>query len=184
MRRPAPGACPSASPAPGSSAAWRRRMGRALAAACAAAARAGFNLVLGTPWLMRCVMALGGVGSRRFPERMFAQVRALAPPIDQPILDRPEVADCLTAGLREAFRPGRAGCGGRAAAAHAALDLPSRAHPRPGASLAWRGRRRGAGRHGPLSRLGDTALSCRVHSRRRPLSRVRPHRPFLDAMIE
>ena len=68
--------------------------------------RAVFNLVLGTPWLMRCVMTLGGVGSRRFPERIFEQVRALTPPIDQPILDRPEVADCLTAGLREAFRQG------------------------------------------------------------------------------
>ncbi|MGH6900701.1 MAG: alpha/beta fold hydrolase, partial [Geminicoccaceae bacterium] len=71
--------------------------------------RAVFNLVLGTPWLMRCVMALGWVGSRRFPERIFEQVRALTPPIDQPILDRPEVAACLTAGLREAFRQGGQG---------------------------------------------------------------------------
>ena len=71
--------------------------------------RLAFNLVLHTPWLLRCVMALGGVGSRRFPERLFEQVRALTPPIDQPILDRPEVADCLTAGLREAFRQGGQG---------------------------------------------------------------------------
>ncbi|MGH6903409.1 MAG: alpha/beta fold hydrolase [Geminicoccaceae bacterium] len=71
--------------------------------------RHAFNLVLETTWLLRSVMALGTVGSRRFPERLFEQVRALTPPIDQPILDRPEVADCLTAGLREAFRQGGQG---------------------------------------------------------------------------
>jgi pimeloyl-ACP methyl ester carboxylesterase len=71
--------------------------------------RHAFNLVLETTWLLRSVMALGTVGSRRFPERLFEQVRALAPPNDQPILDRPEVADCLTAGLREAFRQGGQG---------------------------------------------------------------------------
>jgi pimeloyl-ACP methyl ester carboxylesterase len=66
--------------------------------------RLAFDLLLRVPWLLRSVMALGRVGSLRFPERVFQQVRALAPPIDQPILDRPEVADCLTAGLRETFR--------------------------------------------------------------------------------
>jgi pimeloyl-ACP methyl ester carboxylesterase len=71
--------------------------------------RRAFNLVLETRWLLRSVMALGRVGSRRYPERLFEQVRALAPPVDRPILDRPEVADCLTAGLREAFRQGGQG---------------------------------------------------------------------------
>jgi pimeloyl-ACP methyl ester carboxylesterase len=71
--------------------------------------RRAFNLVLETTWLLRAAMALGRVGSRRFPERLFEQVRSLAPPVDLPILDRPEVADCLTAGLREAFRQGGQG---------------------------------------------------------------------------
>jgi len=63
-----------------------------------------FNRVLETPWLLRSVMAVGRIKARRFPERLFEQVRALTPAVDLPILRRPEVAACLTAGLREAFR--------------------------------------------------------------------------------
>jgi pimeloyl-ACP methyl ester carboxylesterase len=67
------------------------------------------NLVLERPWLMRGVMALGAVPSRRFPDRVFARVRTLAPPVDQPILRRPEVAASLSASLHEAFRSGGQG---------------------------------------------------------------------------
>jgi pimeloyl-ACP methyl ester carboxylesterase len=68
-----------------------------------------FNLVLETPWLMRSVMAAAAPPVRRFPERIFAHVRALAPRVDRPILHRPEVAACLSAALREAFRDGGQG---------------------------------------------------------------------------
>ena len=71
--------------------------------------RLAFNLVLGTPWLMRRVMALGALAARRFPEVLFERVLALAPPVDQPILHRPEVAASLSASLREAFRQGGRG---------------------------------------------------------------------------
>jgi pimeloyl-ACP methyl ester carboxylesterase len=71
--------------------------------------RLAFNLVLGTPWLMRCVMALGRPASRRFPELLFERVRTLAPAVDQPALHRPEVVASLSASLREAFRSGGQG---------------------------------------------------------------------------
>lgn len=67
------------------------------------------NLVLKTPWLIRPLMAAGAVPSRRLPERIFERVRALSPPVDRAILRRPEVAACLIAGLREAFRNGGQG---------------------------------------------------------------------------
>jgi pimeloyl-ACP methyl ester carboxylesterase len=67
------------------------------------------NLVLDTPWLMRAIMDLGAVPCRRLPGRIFQLVRALAPPEDQPILSRPDVAAALSAGLREAFRAGGRG---------------------------------------------------------------------------
>jgi pimeloyl-ACP methyl ester carboxylesterase len=67
------------------------------------------NLVLKTPWLMRPLMTAGAAPSRRFPERIFERVRALSPPVDRAILHRPEVAACLIAGLREAFRNGGQG---------------------------------------------------------------------------
>lgn len=67
------------------------------------------NLALTTPWLMRGVMALGAVPSRRFPDRVFALARPLAAAVDQPILHRSEVALSLSASLREAFRSGGQG---------------------------------------------------------------------------
>jgi pimeloyl-ACP methyl ester carboxylesterase len=67
------------------------------------------NLVLDMPWLLRAVMNLGAVPCRRLSRRIFELVRALAPPEDQPILRRPEVAAALSAGLREAFRTGGQG---------------------------------------------------------------------------
>jgi pimeloyl-ACP methyl ester carboxylesterase len=67
------------------------------------------NLVLDAPWLMRAVMNLGAVPCRRLPRRIFQLVRALAPPEDQPILRRAEVAAALSASLREAFRNGGQG---------------------------------------------------------------------------
>ena len=73
------------------------------------AGRLAFHLVLGTPWLVRCVMALGALGARRFPEGMFERARALASPADQPILRRPEIAAVLSGSLREAFRQGGQG---------------------------------------------------------------------------
>jgi pimeloyl-ACP methyl ester carboxylesterase len=71
--------------------------------------RFAFNLVLATPWLMRCVMALGRPASRRFPELLFERVRTLAPAVDQPVLHRPEVVASLSDSLREAFRSGGQG---------------------------------------------------------------------------
>jgi pimeloyl-ACP methyl ester carboxylesterase len=68
-----------------------------------------FNLVLETPWLMRCTMALGRPLSRRFSERLFERVRTLAPTVDQPVLHRPDVVASLSASLREAFRGGGQG---------------------------------------------------------------------------
>jgi pimeloyl-ACP methyl ester carboxylesterase len=71
--------------------------------------RLAFKLALGMPWLLRCIMALGALASRRVPDAAFERLRALAPPVDQPILRRPEVAASLSAGLREAFRQGGEG---------------------------------------------------------------------------
>jgi pimeloyl-ACP methyl ester carboxylesterase len=67
------------------------------------------NLVLDRPGLMRAVIDLAAVPCRRVPDRIFERARALAPPADQPILCRPEVAAALSAGLREAFRQGGQG---------------------------------------------------------------------------
>jgi pimeloyl-ACP methyl ester carboxylesterase len=67
------------------------------------------DVVLGSPWLMRSLMAAGAVPSRRFAAWIFARARAMAPPVDRAILHRPEVAACLVAGLREAFRQGGQG---------------------------------------------------------------------------
>jgi pimeloyl-ACP methyl ester carboxylesterase len=72
-------------------------------------ARVVSNLILGTPWLMRCVMALGAAPSRWFPGHVFERARKLAPALDQPILRRPEIAAALSASLREAFRQGGQG---------------------------------------------------------------------------
>jgi pimeloyl-ACP methyl ester carboxylesterase len=68
-----------------------------------------FNPLLGTPWLMRAVMRLGGVPCRRFSGRIIERLSALAPPKDQAMLCRPEVATALSASLREAFRGGGGG---------------------------------------------------------------------------
>ena len=67
------------------------------------------SLVLARPGLMRAVMDLAAVPCRRLPDRIFERARALAPPEDQPILRRPEVAAALSASLREAFRQGGQG---------------------------------------------------------------------------
>jgi pimeloyl-ACP methyl ester carboxylesterase len=72
-------------------------------------ARLASDLVLGTPWLMRCVMALGAAPSRWFSGHLFERGRRLAPALDQPILRRPEIAAALSASLREAFRQGGQG---------------------------------------------------------------------------
>jgi pimeloyl-ACP methyl ester carboxylesterase len=58
---------------------------------------------------MRSIMAAAAAPMRRFPERIFEHVRALAPLVDQPILRRPEVAACMIDGLRAAFRDGGRG---------------------------------------------------------------------------
>ncbi len=67
------------------------------------------NLVLDMPWLLRAIMDLGALPCRRLSRRIFELVRALAPPEDEAVLRRPEVAAALSAGLREAFRSGGQG---------------------------------------------------------------------------
>jgi pimeloyl-ACP methyl ester carboxylesterase len=67
------------------------------------------DLALRTPWLLRAVMTAGAAPSRRWTERFYAGVRRLASPADRPILERPDVADCLIAGMKEAFRQGGPG---------------------------------------------------------------------------
>ena len=67
------------------------------------------DLGLRTPWLMRAVMTSAAAPCRRWTERIFARVRALASPGDRAILNRPEVAECLIAGMKEAFRQGGQG---------------------------------------------------------------------------
>ena len=71
--------------------------------------RTALHLVLHTPWLLHAVMTAGARPSRRWAERIFAWVRALASPADRPILQRPDVAECLIAGMKEAFRRGGQG---------------------------------------------------------------------------
>lgn len=71
--------------------------------------RALVNLALGTPWLMRAAMAVGAVPCRRWTERIYVRLRKLASPADRAILDRPEVAECLIAAMKEAFRHGGLG---------------------------------------------------------------------------
>jgi pimeloyl-ACP methyl ester carboxylesterase len=67
------------------------------------------DLGLRTPWLMRAVMTSAAAPCRRWTEGIFERVRALASPADRVILDRPEVAECLIAGMKEAFRQGGPG---------------------------------------------------------------------------
>jgi pimeloyl-ACP methyl ester carboxylesterase len=67
------------------------------------------DLGLQNPWLMRAVMASAAAPCRRWTKRLFERVRTLASPADQTILDRPEVAACLIAGMQEAFRQGGQG---------------------------------------------------------------------------
>ena len=130
MRPPAPGPCRGHHPrrdrrrhsGAGWAGPWRRP----------APPRGGlaFDLVLGTPLAdALCHGARRGRIASSVPRAYGTKVRALAPPIDEPILETPEVADCLAAGCarRSAWGAGRCG---RAAAAHAALDLPSRGRPR------------------------------------------------------
>jgi pimeloyl-ACP methyl ester carboxylesterase len=68
-----------------------------------------FDLMRRAPWLVRGVMALGTMPARRFPDRLFAWMRGLAPPVDQAVLCRPDIATSLSASLREAFRGGSQG---------------------------------------------------------------------------
>src|SRR5690606_31171816 len=67
------------------------------------------DLGLRTPWLMRAVMAVGAGPCRHWTEHIFARVRALASVADRAILDRPEVAECLIAAMKEAFGQGGQG---------------------------------------------------------------------------
>ena len=67
------------------------------------------DLGLRTPWLLRAVMTVGAAPSRRWTERIFARIRTLASPADRLILERSEIADCLIAGMKEAFRQGGQG---------------------------------------------------------------------------
>jgi pimeloyl-ACP methyl ester carboxylesterase len=67
------------------------------------------DLGLRTPWLMRAVMTCAATPCRRWTERIFERIRTLATPADRAILDRPEVAECLIAGMKEAFRQGGRG---------------------------------------------------------------------------
>ena len=67
------------------------------------------DLGLRAPWLMRAVMTSAAAPCRHWTERIFARVRGLASPADRAILDRPDVAACLIAGMKEAFRQGGQG---------------------------------------------------------------------------
>jgi pimeloyl-ACP methyl ester carboxylesterase len=67
------------------------------------------DLGLRTPWLMRAVMTSAAAPCRHWTERIYERVRALASPADRAILDRPEVAECLIAAMKEAFRQGGRG---------------------------------------------------------------------------
>jgi pimeloyl-ACP methyl ester carboxylesterase len=67
------------------------------------------DLGLRTPWLLHAVMTVGAAPSRRWTERIFARIRTLASPADRLILERSEIADCLIAGMKEAFRQGGQG---------------------------------------------------------------------------
>ena len=71
--------------------------------------RVVLGLALRTPWLLRAFMTGGAVPARRWTERLFAGARALASPADRAILERPEIAACLMAGMKEAFRQGGLG---------------------------------------------------------------------------
>lgn len=67
------------------------------------------DLALRMPWLLRAVMTVGAVPSRRWTEGFYARVRGMASPADRPILERSDVAECLIAGMKEAFRQGGRG---------------------------------------------------------------------------
>jgi pimeloyl-ACP methyl ester carboxylesterase len=71
--------------------------------------RAVVDLGLRTPWLTRAVMISAAAPCRRWTERLYARVQGVASPADRVILDRPEVAECLIAGIKEAFRQGGGG---------------------------------------------------------------------------
>jgi pimeloyl-ACP methyl ester carboxylesterase len=71
--------------------------------------RVVLGLALRTPWLLRAAMTVGATPSRRWTEHLFAGARALASPADRAILERPEIAACLMAGMKEAFRQGGLG---------------------------------------------------------------------------
>jgi pimeloyl-ACP methyl ester carboxylesterase len=71
--------------------------------------RVVLDLTLKTPWLLRALMSGGAVPARRWTAHLFAGARALASPADRVILERPEIAACLMAGLKEAFRQGGLG---------------------------------------------------------------------------
>jgi pimeloyl-ACP methyl ester carboxylesterase len=62
-----------------------------------------------TPWLLRAVLTSAAAPCRRWTERLYARVRGLSSPADRPILERPDVAECLIAGMKEAFRQGGQG---------------------------------------------------------------------------
>ena len=71
--------------------------------------RVVLDLTLRTPWLLRAVLSGGAVPARLWTAHLFAGARALASPADRVILERPEIAACLMAGLKEAFRQGGRG---------------------------------------------------------------------------
>jgi pimeloyl-ACP methyl ester carboxylesterase len=71
--------------------------------------RVVLDLALRTPWLLRAAMTVSAAPSRRWTEHLYARVRALAAPADRPILERADVAECLIAGMQEAFRQGGQG---------------------------------------------------------------------------
>jgi pimeloyl-ACP methyl ester carboxylesterase len=83
--------------------------GRNLATGLRQRAPGLLDMVLGRPWLTRALVGLGAVACRRLAGRMFELARALAPAADQAVLQRPEIAGALIAGLREAFRNGGQG---------------------------------------------------------------------------
>jgi pimeloyl-ACP methyl ester carboxylesterase len=71
--------------------------------------RVALDLALARPWLLRAVMSAGAAPARRWTERLYAGIQSLASPADRPILERPDVAECLIAGIKEAFRQGGQG---------------------------------------------------------------------------
>ena len=94
------------------------------------------DLALRTPWLLRAFMTGGAVPARRWTERLFAGARALASPADRAILERPEIAACLMAGMKEAFRQGGLGPADELMLLDTAVDVSPGGHPGPGAPLA------------------------------------------------